>query len=111
MRPVHLDHVRDQRIERVVPLIAPEPILDELPLTDELADEVVRGREEVKAVLDADDDRLLVVVGPCSVHDPEAALEYAHGLAAKAPRARGTTCAWSCGSTSRSRAPPPAGRA
>ena len=84
MRPVHLDHVRDQRIERVVPLVAPEPILEELPLTDELADEVVRGREEVKAVLDGDDDRLLVVVGPCSVHDPEAALEYAHRLATKA---------------------------
>ena len=84
MRPVHLDHVRDQRIERVVPLVPPESVLDELPLTDELADEVVRGREEVKAVLDAADDRLLVVVGPCSVHDPEAALEYANGLAAKA---------------------------
>jgi len=84
VRPVHLDHVRDQRIERVVPLVAPEPILEELPLTDELADEVVRGREEVKAVLDGDDDRLLVVVGPCSVHDPEAALEYAHRLATKA---------------------------
>ena len=92
MRPVHLDHVRDQRIERVVPLIAPEPILDELPLTDELADEVVRGREEVKAVLDGDDDRLLVVVGPCSVHDPEAALEYAHGLAAKARDLRDDLC-------------------
>ena len=92
MRPVHLDHVRDQRIERVVPLIAPEPILDELPLTDELADEVVRGREEVKAVLDGDDDRLLVVVGPCSVHDPVAALEYAHGLAAKARDLRDDLC-------------------
>src|SRR5215210_9382295 len=83
MRPVHLDHVRDQRIERVVPLAEPGTILSELPLTDELADEVVRGREEVKRVLDAEDDRLLVVVGPCSVHDPEAALEYAHKLAAK----------------------------
>ena len=93
MRPVHLDHVRDQRIERVVPLVAPEPILEELPLTDELADEVVRGREEVKAVLDGDDDRLLVVVGPCSVHDPEAALEYAHRLATKARDLQDDLCA------------------
>ena len=93
MRPVHLDHVRDQRIERVVPLVAPEPILEELPLTDELADEVVRGREEVKAVLDGDDDRLLVVVGPCSVHDPEAALEYAHRLATKARELQDDLCA------------------
>jgi len=93
VRPVHLDHVRDQRIERVVPLVAPEPILEELPLTDELADEVVRGREEVKAVLDGDDDRLLVVVGPCSVHDPEAALEYAHRLATKARELQDDLCA------------------
>jgi len=93
VRPVHLDHVRDQRIERVVPLVAPEPILEELPLTDELADEVVRGREEVKAVLDGDDDRLLVVVGPCSVHDPEAALEYAHRLATKARDLQDDLCA------------------
>ena len=80
MRPVHLDHVRDQRIEQVVPLAEPETILSELPLTDELADEVLRGREEVRQVLAGEDDRLLVVVGPCSVHDPEAALEYAHKL-------------------------------
>ena len=45
---------------------------------------VVRGREEVAAVLDRDDDRLLVVAGPCSVHDPEAALDYANRLAAAA---------------------------
>ena len=37
----------------------------------------MRGREAVVGVLDGSDDRLLVVVGPCSVHDPEAALEYA----------------------------------
>src|SRR5947209_3621384 len=74
------DHVRDQRIERIEPLTAPAERLDELPLTDELAEVVLNGRAEIHAILDGDDDRLLVVVGPCSVHDPEATLEYARRL-------------------------------
>src|SRR5216117_3508907 len=78
------DTVRDRRIERVVELVAPVALLDDLPLGDERAAAVVRGREEVAAVLDGDDDRLLVVAGPCSVHDPEAALDYAKRLAAAA---------------------------
>jgi 3-deoxy-7-phosphoheptulonate synthase len=72
--------VRDRRIERVVPLIAPDALLVELPLSDKQADVVVRGRSQVQAILDREDDRLLVVVGPCSVHDPDAALSYAARL-------------------------------
>jgi len=45
---------------------------------------VLTGREQVHAVLDGDDDRLLVVVGPCSVHDLDATLEYARRLSAVA---------------------------
>ena len=103
------DSVRDRRIERVVELLPPATLLDELPLGDERAAAVVRGREEVAAVLDRDDDRLLVVAGPCSVHDPEAALDYA---IASPPRRRtsATTCWSRCGSTSRSHARPSAGR-
>jgi 3-deoxy-7-phosphoheptulonate synthase len=74
------DRVRDQRIERIVELIPPAKLLDELPLGEERATAVVRGRQQVVGVLDASDDRLLVVVGPCSVHDVDAALEYAHRL-------------------------------
>ena len=56
---------------------------------------MVRGpRAKSANVLDAADDRLLVVVGPCSVHDVEAALDYAGRLAELAGRARATTC-WS----------------
>jgi len=80
------DHVRDQRIERAVPLVTPERLLGEMPLGPERAKAVVRGREQVSAVLDGEDDRLLVIVGPCSVHDVDAALEYARGLAATADR-------------------------
>jgi 3-deoxy-7-phosphoheptulonate synthase len=82
------DHVRDQRIERVVPLVTPHKLLTEMPLGPERAKAVVRGREQVSAVLDGDDDRLLVVVGPCSVHDPEAAIDYARRLAETAERCR-----------------------
>jgi 3-deoxy-7-phosphoheptulonate synthase len=75
------DAVRDQRIERVEPLASPQRLLDELPLSDEQIEVVLSGRSQVHGVLDGDDDRLLVVVGPCSVHDMDATLEYAGRLA------------------------------
>jgi 3-deoxy-7-phosphoheptulonate synthase len=78
------DRVRDRRIERVVELSTPMALLEELPLGEKRAEAVIRGREAVVSVLDGSDDRLLVVVGPCSVHDPEAALDYAKRLSAKA---------------------------
>lgn len=84
-----LDHRRDvidQRIAKAVPLVRPAEVRTELPLDDDLADIVLAGRRDVTRVLDGHDDRLLVVVGPCSVHDPGAALEYAARLAGTAAR-------------------------
>jgi 3-deoxy-7-phosphoheptulonate synthase len=78
------DGVRDQRIAKVVELAPPETLLEELPLGAERAKSVVRGRQEVVEVLHGRDPRLMVVVGPCSVHDPKAALEYARRLSATA---------------------------
>ena len=78
------DRVRDRRIERIVELAPPATLLEELPLGDAREDVVVSGRDAVVDVLAGDDDRLLVVVGPCSVHDVEAALEYAQQLSLKA---------------------------
>src|SRR4051795_4653091 len=86
------DRVRDQRIERVVELVSPAEMLDDLPLSTEREDAVLKHRDEVKSVLDRDDDRLLVVVGPCSVHDPEAAIDYAQRLSARADDLRGELC-------------------
>ena len=80
----HADRVRDQRIERVVELVSPAEILADLPLGTEREEAVVRHRGEVKSILDREDDRLLVVVGPCSVHDPEAATDYARRLSTTA---------------------------
>src|SRR6202167_3354127 len=72
----------DARIIGYERLISPADLLDELPLSEEAAASVKRSRHEVRAVLDGSDDRLLVVAGPCSVHDPAAALDYAGRLAA-----------------------------
>src|SRR3954462_8728438 len=88
----HLQQVRDLRIERTVPFATPAQLLAELPLTDQQADVVLKGRDAVQAVLDKGDDRLLVVVGPCSVHDVEAARDYAVRLAARAAELSDDLC-------------------
>jgi 3-deoxy-7-phosphoheptulonate synthase len=86
----HTDEaVRNQRIERFEALVSPQELLDELPLGDERAQVVLDGRQQTHAIMDHRDDRLLVVVGPCSVHDPEATLEYAGRLEAQAQRLAG----------------------
>ncbi len=84
--------VSDRRIERVVALTSPERLLDDLPLQPEQEEVVLRGREEVAAILDGTDDRLLAVVGPCSVHDPAAARDYARRLAGHAEVLREDLC-------------------
>jgi 3-deoxy-7-phosphoheptulonate synthase len=88
----HSDRVRDRRIERVVELVSPAEILRDLPLGPDREDAVLAHRGEVKSVLDRDDDRLLVVVGPCSVHDPEAAIDYAQRLSARAKELDDVLC-------------------
>lgn len=72
--------VRDRRIVATRPLMAPEHLRRDSPLAEECQNVVVRSRDIVSRIIDADDDRLLVVVGPCSVHDPAAAFDYAHRL-------------------------------
>ena len=71
----------DHRIVSFRELSAPAVIRTELPLTARRAQTVQRDREEISAILAGGDDRLLLVVGPCSVHDPAAALDYARRLA------------------------------
>jgi 3-deoxy-7-phosphoheptulonate synthase len=77
-----MPRTRDTRITGYEPLLSPAALLDELPLSETAADTVERTRADVRAVLDGSDDRLLVIAGPCSVHDPAAALDYAGRLAA-----------------------------
>jgi 3-deoxy-7-phosphoheptulonate synthase len=75
MRQTSNVHVID-----TVPLLSPDALKAELPITDAAAECVYRGREEVRDVLAGRDRRALVIVGPCSIHDPEAALDYARHL-------------------------------
>jgi 3-deoxy-7-phosphoheptulonate synthase len=88
----HSNRVRDRRIDQVVELMPPVQILDDLPLTATQEEAVLRHREEVAAILGRRDDRLLVIVGPCSVHDVEAALDYAQRLTERAEELRGELC-------------------
>ena len=86
------EQVRDQRIARIQPLISPALLSHELPLGAARADAVAAGRAEVSAIINGADDRLLVMVGPCSVHDPVAALDYGTRLREQAERWRGELC-------------------
>jgi 3-deoxy-7-phosphoheptulonate synthase len=88
----HSERVRDRRIEQVVELIPPAQIIDELPLTTGQEDAVLRHRSDIAGILDRSDDRLLVIVGPCSVHDVDAALEYARRLSSRASELREELC-------------------
>ncbi|MBA6413478.1 3-deoxy-7-phosphoheptulonate synthase [Parahaliea sp. F7430] len=72
----------DLRISRAQPLITPWILQEELPLADTQAEDIATARRNIEAILAGDDPRLLVIVGPCSVHDPDALLDYARQLKA-----------------------------
>lgn len=67
----------DLRIVAMKNLLAPRELIEEFPVTGDVARTVIEGRSGIQRILAKQDDRLVVVVGPCSIHDPEAALEYA----------------------------------
>ncbi len=75
---------RDLHVESIRPLLPPAILLEELPLSDKGSQVVARARKEVARILSGEGDRLIVIVGPCSIHDPEAGLEYARRLEAVA---------------------------
>ena len=77
MRPTNDLNVIDTQ-----PLRTPDGLKTDLPISSGAAELVYRTREEIRAILRGRDSRLLVVVGPCSVHDPEAAVDYASRLQA-----------------------------
>jgi 3-deoxy-7-phosphoheptulonate synthase len=76
----------DLRIERLSPLSPPAQVIGEAPASCMIADTVAEARGAAHHILHGQDDRLLVVIGPCSIHDPRAALEYASRLAAQRAR-------------------------
>jgi len=74
------ERTRDLRIESFRPLLPPLILLEEQPLGDRGSETVTRARREISRALEGEDDRLVVIVGPCSIHDPTAALDYARRL-------------------------------
>ncbi|WDH78431.1 3-deoxy-7-phosphoheptulonate synthase [Microbacterium esteraromaticum] len=82
------DQTADLHVTGFTALPSPESVAATLPLGAERGALVARTRDEVRAIMDGRDDRMLVVVGPCSIHDPEAGLEYAGRLVREADRHR-----------------------
>ncbi|AGF71992.1 3-deoxy-7-phosphoheptulonate synthase [Corynebacterium halotolerans] len=76
----------NKRVRAFHDLPAPEEIQGMLPLSESQAAKVEADRQEIADIFAGDDDRLVVVVGPCSIHDPDAALDYANRLAPLAAR-------------------------
>src|SRR5699024_2987605 len=72
--------VDDINIASQTPLITPREIKNKLPLTDTARETVAEGREIIRNILDRKDPRLFIVIGPCSIHDVDAAMDYAKRL-------------------------------
>ena len=71
----------DLHIARTEPLVTPTELARELPMTEAHHQSVLSGRTQIQDILEGRDERLMVIVGPCSIHDERAALEYAERLA------------------------------
>ena len=85
-----MSHVDDLNIVSQEILIAPKELQAELPISTKAADVVTHGRQVVRDILDRKDHRLMIVVGPCSIHDPIAAIDYARRLKALADKVSDT---------------------
>eukprot|EP00471_Norrisiella_sphaerica_P002332 CAMPEP_0184477886 /NCGR_PEP_ID=MMETSP0113_2-20130426/15_1 /TAXON_ID=91329 /ORGANISM="Norrisiella sphaerica, Strain BC52" /LENGTH=798 /DNA_ID=CAMNT_0026855485 /DNA_START=42 /DNA_END=2438 /DNA_ORIENTATION=- len=72
--------IDDVRIRQIVPVVPPHCLLEELVQSKKVAEHVMSGRNSVSEILTEEDDRLFVVCGPCSIHDVNAAMEYATQL-------------------------------
>ena len=86
MSDLPANRIDDVRIARLRPVLPPAILIEQLPLGPEGEAFVFAARREVSAILHGLDDRMLVVVGPCSIHDVDAARAYAEKLAAAEPR-------------------------
>ena len=67
-------------IVEVMPITSPKNLKDLMPVSDSVIETVLNARNAIKSILEGEDSRLLMIVGPCSIHDPKAAIEYAERL-------------------------------
>lgn len=84
--------VDDTRVEGQDPLIQPALLIQEIPVTENSLQTVLKGRRDAAEIVMGQNDRLLVVVGPCSIHDPATALEYADRLKALSEKLSDDLC-------------------
>ena len=82
--------IEDLNIANQQVLTSPEDLKNQLPTTSMIADGVMQARQTIKNILDGKDHRLFVVIGPCSIHDTEAALDYGRRLALLADELKDT---------------------
>ena len=68
------------RISGLMEVSPPNDVISEMPISPEASELVFKSRKEISDILHDNDDRLVVVVGPCSIHDPKSAIEYAERL-------------------------------
>src|SRR5271156_655056 len=76
-----MQKIQDLHVATTQALIAPRALKEMLPVTEAIADTVAGARAVIRNIIIGRDPRLLCVVGPCSIHDPAAAMEYASRLA------------------------------
>jgi len=84
--------IDDVRIQSIRPLMSPSVLIEQLPRSEAQSETVAKARVEIERVLAGDDDRLVLIVGPCSIHDPVAGLEYAGRLAEIRERYKDDLC-------------------
>lgn len=74
---IKTDELRTSLLEN---LVSPAQLAEQIPLTQDTADFIIQSRKEVEAIISGEDQRLLVIIGPCSIHDTDAAIDYAQRL-------------------------------
>jgi len=85
-----MSRIEDVRVKNYHPLITPKQLIRELPLTEKSRETVLNGRNTIQNIISKKDKRLLVILGPCSIHDEKATLEYAERLAGLRDRVEDT---------------------
>ena len=79
-------------IHSMSPLLTPASLLDEIKITEEAAEIITDARKQIEQIITKKDDRLLIVVGPCSIHDIDAALEYGTKLQKESIKHKNELC-------------------
>ncbi|MEM9242570.1 MAG: 3-deoxy-7-phosphoheptulonate synthase [Pseudomonadota bacterium] len=84
--------ISNTNIHEIKPLLSPEMVLHDLPMNDKIRIHVQSGRQQLEAIIKGEDKRLIAIVGPCSVHEKDAALDYARKLKVVAEAMKDKLC-------------------